>query len=253
VLLHSINAAPSAIEIKPLFEHFRGRRPVIAPDLPGFGLSDRGQRDYTPALYAGAIARLLEVAGDAPADIVALSTTSEFAARCALDNPGLCRSLAVISPTGLGDREPPAPRTSARVKRVLSLPVLGRGLFAAITSRASIRYFLRMSFEGDPPDEMLDYAYATSHQPGARFAPYCFLSGGLFTQSAREHLYEPLPVPGLVVYDRDPNVSFSQLPALLESCPQWQAERIAPTMGLPHWERTADTCSTLERFWETIA
>src|SRR3954471_7550919 len=37
VLLHSINAAASAYEMRPLFEHFRDTRPVFALDLPGFG------------------------------------------------------------------------------------------------------------------------------------------------------------------------------------------------------------------------
>ena len=47
VLLHSINAAPSAMEIRPLFEHYRDKRPVMAPDLPGFGLSDRPAVSYS--------------------------------------------------------------------------------------------------------------------------------------------------------------------------------------------------------------
>mgnify|MGYP000482738870 CR=1 FL=1 len=41
VLLHSINAAPSALEVKPLFNAFAPARPVYTPDLPGFGLSPR--------------------------------------------------------------------------------------------------------------------------------------------------------------------------------------------------------------------
>jgi pimeloyl-ACP methyl ester carboxylesterase len=251
VLLHSINAAPSAMEMKPMFEHFRGRRPVFAPDLPGFGLSDRRAWDYTPSLYATAITELLRAAGGPAVDVVALSLTAEFAARCIVENPDACRSLAIISPTGLGDREPPGARTSARLRRFFSLPLLDRGLYRLLTSRASIRYFLGLAFEGEVPQEVIDYAYATAHRPGAHFAPYCFLSGGLFTAGARTKLYEPLPVPGLVIYDRDPNVAFTQLPALLETAPRWQAQRIAPTRGLPHWEQTERTCSSLEQFWST--
>jgi hypothetical protein len=44
VLLHSVNAAPSVFEMKPLFEHYRAERRVYAPDLPGFGFSDRSDR-----------------------------------------------------------------------------------------------------------------------------------------------------------------------------------------------------------------
>ena len=52
VLLHSINAVPSAMEMRPLFEHYRDKRPVWVPDLPGFGLSDRPDVAYNPSLYA---------------------------------------------------------------------------------------------------------------------------------------------------------------------------------------------------------
>ena len=44
VLLHSINAAASSYEMKPLFEHYRGKRPVYALDLPGYGFSEHSPR-----------------------------------------------------------------------------------------------------------------------------------------------------------------------------------------------------------------
>ncbi|MEM1111280.1 MAG: alpha/beta hydrolase [Pseudomonadota bacterium] len=250
LLLHSINAAPSALEVKPLFERYRGRRPVFAPDLPGFGLSERDNRPYSPESYAESIAVLLEAMGDGPADIIALSTTSEFAARAILATPEACNSLAVISPTGLSNRRPPGPGIQSRVKGFLNLPMIGGGLFSAVTSRASVRFFLNMSFEGAVPTEMVDYAYDSAHQPNAQFAPFSFLSGGLFTADACESLYMPLRVPGLVIYDRDPNVSFDQLPALLDSGSDWSAARIQPTRGLPHWEMLDATCEALEAFWQ---
>ena len=51
LLLHSMNAAPSSMEMKPLFEHYRQQRPVYAPDLPGFGQSERADRSYSPEFY----------------------------------------------------------------------------------------------------------------------------------------------------------------------------------------------------------
>ena len=47
VLLHSINAAPSAMEMRPLFEHYRDKRDDWVPDLPGFGISDRPDVAYS--------------------------------------------------------------------------------------------------------------------------------------------------------------------------------------------------------------
>jgi pimeloyl-ACP methyl ester carboxylesterase len=77
VLLHSINAAPSAMEIRPLFEHYRDKRPVMAPDLPGFGLSDRPAVSYSAVQYARWIAQWLKDF-KSPPDVVVLSLTGEF-------------------------------------------------------------------------------------------------------------------------------------------------------------------------------
>lgn len=86
VLIHSINAAASAYEMKPIFEQYRGIRPVYALDLPGFGFSDQSNRVYSPRLYANAIIDFLQtqVKGGA-ADVIALSLGSEFAAMAAKD------------------------------------------------------------------------------------------------------------------------------------------------------------------------
>jgi pimeloyl-ACP methyl ester carboxylesterase len=247
VLIHSINAAPSAHEIKPLFRYFQGRRPVYALDLPGFGFSERGERPYTPELYAAAITDLLRLIGGEPADLIALSLGSEFAAYVARDNPELVRSLVLISPTGLGPREIRLP--SDRIYKVVAFPLWGQALFDLLTSRSLIRYYVAQSFVGLPPQNFMDYAYATSHQPGARFAPFKFLSGRLFTADIRTAVYQTLQRPTLVIYDQDPNVSFDKLPDLLEQNSHWRATRIVPSRGLPHWEKLVETKTVIEEFW----
>jgi pimeloyl-ACP methyl ester carboxylesterase len=250
VLLHSINAAPSAFEMKPLFDHYRTRRPVYALDLPGFGRSERSDRPYTPSLYADALADFLALVVKRPADVVALSLAAEFAARTVQQAEPRIVSLAMISPTGFGLRNPPGGKTADRLLRVFRLPVFGDGLYRLLTSRVSIRYFLGKGFNGEVPQALIDYAYLTSHQPGASYAPFWFLSMQLFTPDAVARLYRPLQLPVLVLYDRDPNVSFERLEALLSERPNWQAERIQPTLGLPHWERPGATVAALDRFWQ---
>lgn len=251
LLLHSINAAPSAIEMKPLFERFRGQRPVYAPDLPGFGSSARGDRDYHPQLYADALTDFLSQVTGAGADLVALSTTAEFAARCLLQTPELGRSLCVISPTGLQSRSLPSDQASRRLLRGFRLPGLG-GLYRLLTSRPSIRFFLNKAFVSATPAELVDYAYTTSHRPGARYAAFAFLSLGLFSRNAVGTLYQPLSLPALILYDEDPNVSFERLPELLQSRPNWRARRIAPSLGMPHWDQPAATIEALQAFWDEL-
>jgi pimeloyl-ACP methyl ester carboxylesterase len=249
VLLHSINAAPSVFEMKPLFDHYRGTRRVYAMDLPGFGFSDRSDRKYSPELYANAIAAFLTNIVKEPADVIAFSLTSEFAGRAALVAPERFTTLTLLSPTGFSKRRLPSGKTGRRLHRIFTLPGFGEGVYRLLTKRAGIRYFMRKSYVGEPPEEMIEYAYATSHQPGARHAPYYFLSGQLFTPNATQIIYSKLTMPVLVLYDRDANVSFERMPEVVGKLPNWQAVRIEPTLGIPQWERPTLSIQAIDAFW----
>jgi pimeloyl-ACP methyl ester carboxylesterase len=249
VLLHSINAAPSAFEMKPLYDHFSATRRVYVPELPGFGFSDRSNRQYSPELYANAINAFLVNVVQGPADVIAYSLSSEFAARAALAASERFLTLTLLSPTGFSARRLPGGGVGQALHRFFTLPGLGEGLYGLLTKRPSIRHFLRRSYVGEPPEALVDYAYATSHQPGAQHAPYYFLSGQLFTRQATDTLYAKLELPVLVLYDRDANVGFELLPDFLAAHPNWQAARIEPTLGIPQWERTEACAAALDAFW----
>ena len=98
----------------------------------------------------------------------------------------------------------------------------------------------------------MDYDYATSHQPGARHAPLSFIAGKLFSPDIRTAVYERLALPVLILYDRDGFVGFDLLPETLRRRPDWRAERIAPTKGLPHFEQPERTVAALECFWASL-
>ncbi len=259
LLVHSINAGASAYEMRPLFDFFSGRRPVYAIDLPGFGFSERSDRVYSEEVFAVAILDLLHEIGAherGGADVVALSLGCEFAARAAVNQPALITSLALISPSGLSGRanENRTQRTGTgsagrQLRSLLSVPLWSQAFYDALVSRPSLRYFLQRSFDGEVDPGLLDYAWATTHQPGARFAPLYFISGLLFTPNAAETLYARVTQPTLVIYDRDGFVTFDALPAMLAQHANWQARRIAPTHGLPQFERLGDTTRALQSFW----
>jgi pimeloyl-ACP methyl ester carboxylesterase len=252
LLLHSINAAPSAYEMSPFFEAAALPRPLYAPDLPGFGRSERRDRVYSPAFFADAIIDMAGAIEGGPVDVVALSTTAEFAARAALQAPELFNSLTLISPTGFTRRRAQKSSIGPRVHRVLTLPLLGDGLYRALRTRPSVRYFLDMAFSDGAPEAMVDYACKTSAQPGASHAPFYFLSGQFFDPDAVGNLYLPLQLPVLVLYDRDPNIRFDFLPEVVDARANWQAVRIPDTLGLPHFEKPEETRAAIEHFWASI-
>ena len=204
LLVHSINAAASAYEVRPLFEHYRSSRRVYAPDLPGFGFSERSDRGYTPRLYTDAVIDMAETIvaenGGEPIDAIAISLGCEFLARAASERPDLFRSLALVSPTAFrkGDRfygEPGSLRGNPALARVFGFPLWGQALFDALNSRASERYFYERTFGSKHVDEgLLEYAYLTAHQPGGPYAPFTFISGALFSADI-DLVYDRLELP----------------------------------------------------------
>ncbi len=73
--------------------------------------------------------------------------------------------------------------------------------------------------------------------------------GGLFTENVRSTVYERLTQSVLVLHDEDAYSSFEALPGVVERHPNWRAERIAPTRGLPQFEELARTTAAMDRFW----
>ncbi len=201
-LIHSVNAAASAYEMKPLYDRFAGARPVAAIDLPGFGFSERAQREYRPSLYAEAIIAALEHAFDGqPADVVALSLGGEFAALAAAQRPELFTSLTLIAPTGRADAIPASTGENAALQ--LQRTQLGLPVFDTLVSRPSLHFFLQRAQRRGFDRGLLHYAYATSHQPNASVAPFHFISGRLFTPDILQ-VYAALDLPCLALLAGNP-------------------------------------------------
>jgi pimeloyl-ACP methyl ester carboxylesterase len=260
LLLHSINAAGSAYEVGPLFERLRGRR-LYAPDLPGFGFSDRSNRAYHLRLYVDAVHDMLDViaaeAGPVPIDAMALSLTSEFLARAATERPERFRSLALVTPTGFekGANTRRGPEGSAReipgLHRVLTVPIWGQALFDGLASRASIRYFLQRTFGSKQvPEDLVDYDYLTTHRPGAKNAPFAFLSGRLFSADIRT-VYENLNLPVFVGHGTKGDFQDFSEAGWTETRPNWRFKAY-DTGALVHFERPDLFAADYEGFLATL-
>jgi pimeloyl-ACP methyl ester carboxylesterase len=252
LFVHSINAAPSAIELKPLFQHFRSYRSVYAPDLPGFGRSTRHVGMMTASEFAKNISSIIDqISPSEPPDVIALSLGCEFVARAVVECGANVRSLTFISPTGFSRRQPPPLQAQKRLRRLFDFAGFGRGAFKLLRLERSIRYFYGMNFSGSVPSELVAYALKTTRQPAAHEMPLQFLSMSLFTPNAVGSLYEKLDVPVLVLFDEDPNVTF-ELFEQFEDSPIWQFKRIAPSLGMPQWEHPEKTVAAIESFFAEL-
>lgn len=191
LLIHSMNAAGSAAEMRPVYEHYGPSRTVYAIDLPGFGFSERSDRAYVPRLMIEAVlalvARIRAEHQGATIDALALSLGCEFLARAAQESPADFASVALVSPTGFNGKKPRLglPQSlvgSYRAQRVLAWSGWSDGLFRQLTRPGVIRFFLEKTWGAKQIDEpMFDYAVVTTRQPGAKHAPLYFLSALLFS------------------------------------------------------------------------
>jgi len=244
LLVHSINAAGSAYEIKPLYEHYRQNRTVYALELPGFGHSERGKREYSVRVMTDAILRCVgeiqDVHGRSPIDALAVSLSSEFLARAVTETPLRFRTLALVSPTGFRSRDKTTKwrdgtRGMPGLHAFFECPLWSEAFFRLLTSRAGIRYFLRKTWGSPDIDEGLaEYDYLTTHQPGAQHAPYYFVSGFLFSEDALR-IYQSLTLPVWMSHGvRGDFVDYSNK-TVVEGRANWTIE-VFKTGAMPHFE-----------------
>ena len=244
LLVHSINAAASAAEMRPLHEHYRGTRRVFSLELPGYGFAERSDRAYTPRLRTDAIHAMTDEirrrCGDGPIDALALSLSSEFLARAAVESPSAYRSLALVSPTGFDDgreRRGAAGTTLARpwLYGALRGPGWGGALFRGLTRPGVIRYFLRRTWGADAIDEGLyECSVITTRQPGAEYAPLCFLGGGLFSADIHA-VYDRLELPVWVSHGVRGDFTNYRRKSVFAQRPNWSFS-VFQTGALPHFE-----------------
>lgn len=244
LLVHSVNAAASAAEVRPLHEHYARSRTVFTLDLPGFGASERTDRAYTPRLMTNALHDVLDFIrerfGGVPVDALGVSLGSEFLARAAAERPERFRSVALVSPTGLrGGRslraEAEATLGMGWFQSVLRGPGWGGALFRGLTKPGVVRYFLRRTWGSEGIDEeMARYAILTAREPGAEFAPLRFLSGHLFSADIHA-VYDRLSMPVWVSHGVRGDFTDYRQKASYESRGNWRFT-VFQTGALPYFE-----------------
>jgi pimeloyl-ACP methyl ester carboxylesterase len=260
LLVHSVNAAASVAEVRPLFERWARTHTVFAPDLPGFGFSQRSDRDYTPRLMTDALLAMREPirrhCGDQPVHALAVSLASEFLARAAVEAPQAWRSLALVSPTGFNGLRPrrgPPGSTQAmpRLYRALRGPGWGAALFRGLTRPGVIRYFLRRTWGAKDIDEALwRYAVITARQPGAEYAPLHFLAGSLFSTDIHT-VYERLAMPVWMSHGVRGDFVDYRGKRIVEDRSNWQFD-VFRTGAMPYFEVPQDFCARYAAFLERL-
>ena len=205
VLLHGVNAAASSAEFAATFDALAEDFHVVAPDLPGFGLSDRPPLLYSPSLYETFVADFLRDQSE-DAVVVGSGLTGAYAAMAVADDE---RGLDVSELVLVCPSTDTIPGRRVWLRSLLRTPLVGEALFNALSSRRSLRYFQADHGFADPSladDEWTEYRWQLTHQEGARFAPASFFSGFLDPDEDLGDVLADLDVPVTLVWGRDADV-----------------------------------------------
>ena len=202
LLLHSHNVAASAYELRHQYDGLASSFRVYAPDLLGYGLSDRPPLYYSAELYVNLVRDFVdEVIGQAT-HVIASTLSAAHVIRAAARAPDRFRKLVLILPTGIESLASPPSPVGVALQEVLRSPVVGTFLYNLLVSRTALAFYLkhRAYFEAHRfvTQELCDLYFTLSHQPGAKYAPAAALSGHLNLNIEAD--YRQLPHPVFVVW-----------------------------------------------------
>lgn len=183
VFVHAIMAGASSFMWRRNFAALAERFRVYAPDLLGFGFSDKPPTaPYSADLYVELLSDFLRDVVRRPAHLVASSLSAAYAVRVADERPEFVLSLTLVSPLGIDAFHERPGMTGAAFYGLLHSPVLGTSFYNVIASERSLRDHAHRYLYYDRDmvtPRLVAHHYAMSHQPGAQHAMTAFLSGYL--------------------------------------------------------------------------
>lgn len=182
LFIHSICLGGSSYEWSKVYPEFAGRFRVLAPDLVGFGESQRPDAAFSAGDYVRMLAEFIRATcGETPPIIVASGLGAGFCALLASQHPELVARLILHMPTGRHDFGFARLRRGTRV--AARMGALHRFLYRNYQStHAAVRNWLGTGGFVDAArvtDEVVDVFTTCAQQGGAEYAIRNFHLGRL--------------------------------------------------------------------------
>jgi pimeloyl-ACP methyl ester carboxylesterase len=111
------------------------RHRVFAPDLPGYGRTEKPRASYTIGYFARFIERYMDSRGLHSAAIVGASLGGRIALEVALEQPQLARRLVLVNTLGLGR---PQPKMAQMAYGLVTVPHVGEAVMRF--TRSALRW-----------------------------------------------------------------------------------------------------------------
>lgn len=249
LLIHGM--AGSSENWRDVIEPLAHRHTVIAPDLPGHGISAGGPGDYSLGSLAAGLRDLLLSLGHERATLVGHSLGGGIAMQFAYQFPEMVERLILVSSGGLG------PEVSL-VLRAAALP--GADLFIAATASVGQRAggavgrgLAVVGMRPSPDVAEVARGYASLAEPRRRKAFLATLRSVVGTEGQRvaavDRLYLAEAMPMLIVWGaRDPIIPVRHGEDAHRALPGSQLEIFENAGHLPQLEQPGHFIAVLERF-----
>jgi len=196
VLLHGVGTVGTSREFADVADELASDHHVIAPDLPGYGRSDRPPLSYSASLYEAFVGDFLADVPPAEPAVIASGLTATYTALAAPEAD--VEQLVLVCPTEEAERDTVLSRSAVRT------PLLGSAIYNGLTSRTGLRRYVAPGlFHGSPPGDYLSYLWTTAHQPGARYAPASYLGGHLDPVEDLADVLADVAAPITMVWGRE--------------------------------------------------
>lgn len=223
LLLPAFSTVSTRAELRELATQLAPHFQVLALDWPGFGESDRPPFAYGPELYTQFLSDFVRSQLTQPLAIVAAGHAAGYALQLAAQHPQACAKLALVAPTWRGPLAvmgvPKAMRQG--VKELVRSPLIGQTLYALNTQPGFLKWMYARHVFVDTTKLTPDYIeqrHQTTQQPGARYAPAAFVTGGLDPVDSRTDflaLVERVSAPLMVVIaEHAPSASKAEMTAI---------------------------------------
>jgi pimeloyl-ACP methyl ester carboxylesterase len=246
LLVHGLFTSHRSFE--DLIDDLAVRFHVIAPDLPGFGESEKpspARYAYGVEAHAESLADLIAAFGVGRASVLGHAMGGAVALTLAAEHPELVQRLvledALVYPYPMG--------FWARLPLV---PVLGSFAFKQLYGRRIFRAMCRdevYSPESPPPLERVDWHYDMLNTPSARESAHAVMLATLDTRAVVARLSR-IVAPALVLWGRDDRVfPVASAHRLAREIPGAKLE-IMDAGHAPHEERPREFLALLTEFLE---
>lgn len=171
------------------------RHRVFTIDLLGYGRSDRPAIAYSARLYLALLGDFARRVVASPVALVGAGLSGAYAVEVAAADPARFPLLVLVVPPGLSQLRARPTTVDGAGRRLVATPLIGTAAFNSRVTRSALVRALATAYyrDGRIDNGMIDVAYATTHQPGAKHAPAAWLGEqlNLDIRAALRRLVQP--------------------------------------------------------------